>query len=79
MAGHDTAETQKKIALDLLLDAWEAALKQGVAPELLASTAIYAALSDMVDIHGEDAVAAFCEGLPARVRRGEFTLGADPG
>ena len=66
--------TQKAIALDLILEAWDAALAKGVAPEVLASTAIFAALTDMVDMHGAPAVADFCAGLPARIRAGEFTL-----
>lgn len=70
-------DAQKSLALDLLLNAWDAALAQGVAPELLASTAVFAALTDMVDMHGADAVAAFCEDLPARVRAGEFTMRED--
>lgn len=65
---------QKARALDLILDAWDAALKDGVAPELLASTAIFAALTDMVDLYGPEPVAEMCAGLPARVRAGEFTL-----
>lgn len=68
---------QKALALDLLLHAWDDALRQGVAPEVLASTAIFAALADMVDIHGEAPVADFCAALPERVRAGEFTLKAD--
>lgn len=65
---------QKARALDLILEAWETALKEGVEPEMLASTAIFAALSDMVDLYGAEPVAQMCEGLPARVRAGEFTL-----
>ncbi len=67
-------ERQKKVALELLLEAWEAALARGAAPDVLASTAIFCALTDMVDLHGAEAVAQMCESLPARVRRGEFTL-----
>jgi hypothetical protein len=67
-------EEQKGLALDLLLSAWDEALQRGVAPDMLASTALFAALADMVDIHGEDAVARFCTDLPARIRAGEFTL-----
>lgn len=67
---------QKRVALALLLDAWEEALARGVTAEVLASTAIFAALSDMIDMHGAEAVAAFCETLPARVREGAFTLDA---
>lgn len=72
-----TEAEQKAVALDLLLDAWDAALARGVAPELLASTAIFAALTDMIDGHGADAVAEFCASLPERVRAGEFTLEDD--
>jgi hypothetical protein len=69
-------DQQKRTALELLLLAWDEALKVGVAPEILASTAIFAALSDMVDAHGAEEVAAFCESLAPRVRNGEFTLSA---
>jgi len=65
---------QKSMALDLLLGAWDAALAKGVEPELLASTAIFAALTDMVDMHGPEAVADFCAALPSRIRAGEFTM-----
>lgn len=67
-------DQQKKRALDAIISAWEAALADGVDPDLLASTAIFAALADMVDLHGEDAVAAMCQTLADRVRAGEFTL-----
>lgn len=67
-------EAQKGIALDLILTAWDQALERGVDPAMLASTAIFAALTDMVDIHGPEAVADFCSALPARIRAGEFTL-----
>lgn len=75
-ANPDDSE-QKRLALTLVLDAWEAGLKQGVEPELLASTAIYAALSDMIDLYGEEPVAQMVEGLPDRIRNGEFTLNKD--
>jgi hypothetical protein len=68
------AAAQKARALDLILDAWEKALAEGIEPELLASTAIYAALADMVDLYGEESVAEMCAELPERVRSKEFTL-----
>jgi hypothetical protein len=73
-------DEQKAIALDAILDAWDGALARGVEPALLASTAIFAALTDMVDLYGTEAVAEMCAGLPERVRRGEFTFqeGEDP-
>ena len=69
---------QKSAALNAILTAWEQALGQGVSPELLATTAMFAALTDMVDLHGEEAVAQLCDGLGARIRAGEFTLSDDP-
>lgn len=69
-----STDNQKALALDLILDAWDKALAQGVEPEVLASVGIYAALVDMVDRFGVEAVADFCVTLPDRVRDGEFTL-----
>lgn len=68
---------KKGRALELILDAWDEALADGADPELIASVAIYAAMADMVDRYGEQAVADFCATLPDRVRKGEFTLRAN--
>lgn len=65
---------QKKLALEAIVAAWEQSLSKGVSAELLASTAIFAALTDMIDLHGEEAVADMCATLSERVRSGEFTL-----
>ena len=73
-----TEDADKKgRALQLILDAWDTALQEGAEAEVLASVAIYAALADMVDRYGEDAVAEFCATLPERKKRGEFTLRAN--
>ncbi len=72
----DEDPDKKGRALQLILDAWDQALADGADPEVIASVAIYAALADMVDRYGEEAVAEFCETLPARARGGEFTLRA---
>ncbi|MEQ1491744.1 MAG: hypothetical protein ABL932_14470 [Terricaulis sp.] len=73
-----TDDPEKKgRALQLILDAWDTALQEGAEPEVVASVAIYAALADMVDRFGEDAVAEFCSTLPERTKRGEFTLRAN--
>jgi hypothetical protein len=68
---------KKGRALQLILDAWDTALSEGAEAEVIASVAIYAALADMVDRYGQDAVAEFCATLPERTRRGEFTLRTD--
>ena len=65
---------KKGRALELVLDAWDRAVAEGAEPEVVASVAIYAALADMVDRYGEEAVAEFCASLPERTRKGEFTL-----
>lgn len=70
-------DDQKALALDLILDAWDKALTEGVEPEVLASVGLYASFVDMVDRFGAEAVAEFCATLPDRVRAGEFTLGEE--
>lgn len=67
-------DEQKTIALELLLDAWDEALQSGCAPEMIATSAIFAALTDMVELYGEGAVAEMASGLPDRIRRGEFSM-----
>ncbi len=67
-------DEQRRIALQIFLDAWDDALAEGVDPDVLASTAIFAALSDMVETYGEEPVSEMAEGLKARVQQGEFTL-----
>ena len=71
------AQDPKSRALELILDAWDQALAEGAEAEVVASVAIYAALADMVDRYGEEAVADFCATLPDKIRGGEFTLRAE--
>lgn len=67
-------EEQKRLALDHILGAWDAALAEGVSSELLATTAIFAALTDMVALHGPEPVAEMVRTLPGRIAAGEFSL-----
>lgn len=67
-------ENPKGRALELMLGAWDKALAEGADPDEVASVALFAALSDMVDRYGAEAVAEFCATLPARTRAGEFSL-----
>lgn len=69
-----TETDQRRMALQSILDAWDEALAEGVGADILATTAIFAALSDMVEAYGEEAVADMAAGLADRVRQGEFTL-----
>lgn len=61
-------------ALSLILAAWDEGEETGVAPELMAYAALFTALSDLVAMFGEDAVASMTRGLEQRVRIGEFTF-----
>jgi hypothetical protein len=61
-------------ALDYILQAWDEGTESGIAPEMMAYAAIYAALTDLVSAFGEDAVATLVQGLGPRVEKGEFTL-----
>jgi hypothetical protein len=71
-------EAQKQAALRYILDAWEEALHDGIEPEMLANAALYAALADLIDVYGEDAVAKMTSGLSRRIHHGEFTLKRTP-
>jgi predicted YcjX-like family ATPase len=65
---------QKQVALELILDAWHEARIDGVSPDLMANAALFAALSDLISTYGEEAVVELTEGLPDRIRRGDYTL-----
>ena len=67
-------DERKRAALEYLLDAWADATDAGVEPEVVASAAIFAAVSDLVDVFGEEKVADMVQDLPDRIRMGEFTI-----
>lgn len=68
----DSDESLK--ALNLILNAWEEAAENGIAPELMAYAALYAALTDLVGAFGEGAVMKLIGELGPRIEKGEFTL-----
>lgn len=61
------------VAMNLIVDAYEAALSRGVPPETVATAAVSSSIGLMVQIHGEEAVAKMVEELPAKIRSGTFT------
>ena len=65
---------QKQIALSYLHEAWGEARLDGVDGDCLAQASLFAALSELVTTYGEDATAKYAEGLPARIRNGEFSI-----
>ena len=68
-------EEPKHVALRYLLEAWDEAVQDGIDSDCLATAAIVAALSDMIESYGEEPVARMAEGLADRIRIGEFTVG----
>ena len=70
-------DEQKQLALRVILEAWEDALSQGVGAEMIASSAIFAALTDMIDLYGEESVAEMVAEWPDRIRNRVFTLSED--
>lgn len=70
-------DQQKKIALDLFLNAWDKAAESGVEADLLCEVMVYMAVTDLVADRGEDDTAAIFESLPDRILDGEFTLAND--
>jgi hypothetical protein len=67
-------ERQKKIVLDLFLDAWNKAVEAGVDLDLMSEVLVYMGVTDLVADRGEDWTAEAFEDLPERIREGEFTL-----
>jgi hypothetical protein len=65
---------QKQAALSYLNEAWAEARHDGVDGDCLAQASLFAAFAELVTTYGEDAVAEFVEGLPSRVRNGEFSV-----
>ena len=71
---HRGLEERKRAALEHILSAWTDANDAGIEPEVVASAAIYAALSDLVETMGTESVARMMAELPQRIRHGEFSI-----
>ena len=67
-------QEQKQAALNYLHEAWAEALHDGVDGDCLAQASMFTAFAELVGTYGEEAVATLTEGLPARVRNGEFSV-----
>src|SRR5262249_21438171 len=65
---------QKQAALSYLSEAWAEARHDGVDGDCLAQASLFTALAELVGTYGEEAVSKFVEGLPSRVRYGEFSI-----
>jgi hypothetical protein len=67
-------DEQKRVALGYVQEAWAEARLDGIDADCLAQSCLFAALAEFVTTYGEEAAAAFAEGLGARIRNGEFSL-----
>ena len=67
-------EERKRAALEYILSAWSEADEAGIEPEVVASMAIYAALTDLAETMGTEALAQLVAELPQRIRHGEFSI-----
>ncbi len=65
---------QKQAALGYLNEAWAEAIHDGVDGDCLAQSSLFIAFAELVGTYGEEAVATFVEGLPKRVRNGEYSV-----
>jgi hypothetical protein len=70
------AEDERRAALAFVTEAFAEAVLSGIESESFAHAALFAALQELVDTYGEDAVAAFASRLPDRIASGEFTIAA---
>ncbi|MCW2285630.1 hypothetical protein M2323_003553 [Rhodoblastus acidophilus] len=68
------AEDERRAALAFVTEAFAEAILSGVESESFAHAALFAALQELVETYGEDAVAAFASRLPQRITSGEFTV-----
>lgn len=66
-------QDQKRAALGYVHEAWAEARLDGIDDDCMAQACLFAALVEFVSTYGEDAAAKFAEGLPTRIRNGEFS------
>ncbi|GIK80089.1 MAG: hypothetical protein M5U33_04760 [Pseudorhodoplanes sp.] len=66
-------QEQKQAALSYIQEAWAEARLDGIDDDCMAQACLFAALIEFVSTYGEEAAAGFAEGLPVRIRNGEFS------
>jgi predicted YcjX-like family ATPase len=71
----DSEREERQVALEYVAEAWNEAEEDGVAALALAHASLFAAITSLVDHHGETAIADLIASLPERIQAGEYTLG----
>ena len=66
-------QDQPRRATNVIVDAYEKAIAEGIPPETVATAALSTAIGLLVQIHGEETVAKTLEDIPQKVRDGSFT------
>jgi hypothetical protein len=70
----DLEHSERRIALEYLAEAWNAAEEDGIEREPLAHASLFAALATFVKLHGDESTADMIAELPERIRAGEYNL-----
>lgn len=68
------AADQRRAALAYVDEAFAEAMMAGIDPDCFANAALFAGLQHLVDSSGEEMVARIAEGLPERVRAGDYSV-----
>jgi hypothetical protein len=68
------AADARRAALAYVSEAFAEAVLDGIDVDAFADAALCAAFRELVANYGEDRVAAIADGLPERIRRGEFSM-----
>lgn len=67
-------QEERQLALEYVAEAWNAAEDDGVESDALAHASLFAALTTLVEAHGEEAAADMVAALTDRIRCGEYSL-----
>lgn len=65
---------ERQLALEYVAEAWNAAEDDGIESGALAHASLFAALTTLVDAHGEERAADLIAALPDRIRCGDYSL-----
>lgn len=78
VSGFDAIATEEReerqVALEYIAEAWNEAEDDGISSLALAHASLFAALTSLVEHHGEGATADMVASLTDRVRSGEYNL-----
>lgn len=64
---------QRDVAAKKVLEAMQAAISEGVSPDVVKLVTLSAAVTNFVSDYGEDATAEILQSLPDKVRNGAFS------